>query len=95
MGLVVRSRARLRTLRIKPRRSRPPDSSPAPKPASTLSSPGGLFAPDSVSNTPVPTGAPLDPASAVLVKKLSDTIRDGFAAGRAWWIQSTNGSTPL
>jgi len=105
-GLFVRSRAGLRSLRIKPRRSVPPESagdpggtrpdpSPAPEPASSPSTPAPLFARDSVWNTPVAAAAPLDPASAVLVKKLSDTIRDGFADGRAAWIQTTNGSTPL
>jgi hypothetical protein len=90
--LVVRSRAKVRSLRIRPRRSRPsesagnpggtrPAASAAPEPASSPSTPAPLFARDSVWNTSVLAGAPLDPASAVLVTKLSDTIWDGFAEG--------------
>ena len=67
-----------------------PTSTPTPTPVA-----GRLFAPSSVWNAPLRSDAPLDAANAELVKKLSDTVRDGFVAGRSAWIQTNNTSTPL
>jgi hypothetical protein len=73
-----------------------PTATPMPSPSPTPTPVAGrLFAPTSVWNAPLLSGAPLDAASAELAKKLSDTVRDGFLAGRSAWIQTNNTSTPL
>ena len=68
----------------------PPEdgASPAPTAASAL------FAPTSVWNLPLADGAPLDPASSVLVKTLRDTVAQNVTAGWGPWI-STYETSPL
>jgi hypothetical protein len=53
-----------------------------------------LFAPDSVWNRPLADDAPVDAASATLVKTLRDTVAQNVAAGSGPWI-ATRGTSPL
>jgi len=62
-----------------------------PDPAPTAALPR-FFAADSVWNAPLPANAPLDPASATLVKTLRTTVAQNMAAGWGPWMAT--GDTP-
>ena len=71
-----------------------PSASPG-SPAQPRPKPRPLFASGSVWNRPLADDASLDPSSAVLVKKLRETVEQNLAAGRGPWIQTSETSTPL
>jgi hypothetical protein len=70
-----------------------PGSISRPKAASPRTLSARPFAPDSVWNKPLPNDAPLDPASAVLVKTLRDTVAQNLAAGTGPGISRVTTST--
>jgi hypothetical protein len=56
---------------------------------------GRLFAPNSIWNSPLPANAPLDPASARLVKNFANDAQAEGAAGTGPFVQTTSYSTPI
>jgi hypothetical protein len=66
-----------------------PQATAAPAPAASP-----LFAATSVWNAPLADNAPLDPANAVLVKTLRDTVAQNISAGWGPWV-STSETSPL
>jgi hypothetical protein len=92
-AVVVRARRGVRALRIRTarRQAAPAAATPVLPPAPAAPR---LFAPDSVWNAPLAANAPLDPANAVLVRTLRNTVAQNLAAGWGPWI-GTAGTTPL
>jgi hypothetical protein len=95
-AVTVRDGRGVKRLRIRTGRRQAPASPPSDSPVGVLPAPAatGLFAPDSVWNAPLPPDAPLDPANAVLVKTLRDTVAQNEAAGWGPWI-ATAETSPL
>lgn len=70
---------------------------PVTKPAQSHTSTAHFrfFSPSSVWNTPIPSGAQLDPGSSRMVKALGATVEGEQAAATGPWINTTRYSVPI